>query len=189
MARKLDSSIRSIISQVHSTTDSNELLGAILAEFGGPVELAREIKRSYDESQGMAKQRYMEMFQRLVVHVTKEDITGKVDPSEMSDVELFQAAKSVIRWMKEAGEDIEIDDKPAEAAPPEQLVVEEDFGEEPIDMPIPHESAAIELPESETRTLSKRPRRKPKSVEQRRGKGKPDLTWLVKSYDDSHFFD
>ena len=170
MARKLDASIRSVISHVQSTTDSNELLGAILSEFGGPQELAKEIKKGYDEAQGMAKQRYMEMFQRLVLFTTKEDLSGKVDPSEMSDDDLFEAAKSVIRRMKETGEVIETDDKPVESAPVERLAnvsaddprwdeignaVEFDVEDEFPQSRSPHDSASIELPESETQTLSK----------------------------------
>ena len=190
MARKLDASIRSVISHVQSTTDSNELLGAILAEFGGPQELAKEIKRGYDESQGVSKQRYMEMFQRLVLFTTKEDLSGKVDPSEMSDAELFEAAKSVIRRMKEAGEEIEVDEKPAESAPVErEIIPEPEEVVSPDSFRIPHDAEVIDPPESETMTLSKSKVGRSKPRERSRGKGKPDLTWLLKSHDDSHFFE
>ena len=63
-------------------------------------------------------------FSGLVLFTTKEDLSGKVDPSEMSDAELFEAAKSVIRRMKEAGEEMEVDEKPAESAPIEKTTYE-----------------------------------------------------------------
>lgn len=81
--------------------DSEELLREVLDEWGGAKALAQDMKASHDSAPpgSMIRQRYMEMIQRLIINNTKEDIASVIEPSELSDDELFQLARTLVGRM------------------------------------------------------------------------------------------
>ncbi len=128
-ARRIDRSIRNAIKFSEQSADSNELLSEILKVWGGPEKLAVDIKRAFDAAPdgSMIRQRYMEMIQRLVINNTKEEISNDIDPSEMSDEDLFEAANQLMLRIRDEGEEIDVDGEPegseeiaGDSAPDEQ---------------------------------------------------------------------
>ena len=81
--------------------DSEELLREVLEEWGGARSLAQDMKASHDSAPpgSMIRQRYMEMIQRLIINNTKEDMASVIEPSELSDDELFRLARSLVGRM------------------------------------------------------------------------------------------
>lgn len=86
-----------ILKENRESLDSGAFLNDIIAEFGGTSALARAIKIEFDNAEpgSAVKQRFLEMVQRLVITNTVHDISKEIDPVEMSDEELKQAAEGL----------------------------------------------------------------------------------------------
>jgi len=99
-ARKRPSTLSVVKSLLEdsSLVNSEQLLSDIIQEWGGTRALARDIKKAFDKAPegSMTRQRFFEMFQRLIISNTDRDIAREVDPSEFSDEELAQAAAGIL---------------------------------------------------------------------------------------------
>jgi hypothetical protein len=86
------------------SADSAGFLRDIISEWGGTANLARCMKREYDEAGpgGQTRQRILEMIQRLVIMNTQHDLSKSVDPSRMDDADLQRIAERLVKKVSDA---------------------------------------------------------------------------------------
>ena len=106
-ADSLSKSVKALLRPEKSGVDSEQLLGDIIAEWGGTANLARDIKEAFlaAPSGSMVRQRFLEMVQRLIITNTLHDISKVSTPSEMTDAELDEVATHYVGKIAGASED------------------------------------------------------------------------------------
>ena len=99
---ELAASIRSLIDS-KNTIDTGTLLSSIVENFGGTDVLAKEMVGEYKIGKpgGLPRQKFMQMFQALVISATNASQTKIVRPAEMSDEDLEDLSNEYIGMVQD----------------------------------------------------------------------------------------